>query len=56
LDFVLEKYKKYLVFVELIAELPVESGDIFPEDSPINEDIFLIASPDPWYGDILVYL
>jgi hypothetical protein len=56
LDFVSVKSKKSLVFAELILELPVESGDIIPEESPINEDIFLIASLDPWYGDILVYL
>jgi hypothetical protein len=34
----------------------VESGNNFPEDSLINGDIFLIASSDPWYGDILVYI
>jgi hypothetical protein len=55
LEFVSEKYKKYLVFVEIILELSVESGNDFPEDSLINGDIFLIASLDPWYGDILVY-
>ena len=26
------------------------------EESPIQGDMFLIASLDPWYGDILVYL
>jgi hypothetical protein len=56
LDFVSAKYEKSLVFAELISELPVESGDIIPEESPINEDVFLIASSDPWYGDILIYL
>jgi hypothetical protein len=50
------KSKKSLVFVELISELSVESGNNFPEESLINGDIFLIASSDPWYGDILVYL
>jgi hypothetical protein len=45
-----------LVFVELISELPVESGDVVPEESPIRGDMFLIASSDPWYGDILIYL
>jgi hypothetical protein len=52
----LVKSKKSLVFVELISELPVESGDVIPEESPIQGDMFLIASFDPWYGDILVYL
>jgi hypothetical protein len=45
-----------MVFAELISELPVESGDVLPEESPIKGDMFLIASSDPWYGDILVYL
>jgi hypothetical protein len=56
LDFVSTKSKKSLVFAELISELPVESGDVTPEESPIKGDIFLISSSDPWYGDILVYL
>jgi hypothetical protein len=47
LDVVSAKYKKSLVFAELILKLLVESGDIFPEESPINGDIFLIASLDP---------
>ena len=45
-----------LVFAELISELPIESGDIVPEESPIRRDMFLIESSDPWYGDILIYL
>jgi hypothetical protein len=45
-----------LVFAELISELPVESGDVVPEESPIRGDMFLIESLDPWYGDILIYL
>ena len=56
LDFVSAKSKKSLVFAKLILELPVESGDIVLEESPIRGDMFLITSSDPWYGDILVYL
>jgi hypothetical protein len=56
LDFVSEKSKKLLVFAELISELPIESCDIIPEESPIKEDMFLITSSDPWYRDILVYI
>jgi hypothetical protein len=56
LDFVSAKSKKSLVFVELISELPVESGNVVPEESPIQGDMFLIESSDPWYGDILIYL
>jgi hypothetical protein len=42
LDFISAKFKKSLVFVELISELPVESGDVVPEESPIRGDMFLI--------------
>jgi hypothetical protein len=56
LDFVLAKSKKSLVFVELISELPIESGDVIPDKSSIKGDMFLIASSDPWYGHIPVYL
>jgi hypothetical protein len=56
LDFISSKFKKSLVFAELILELPVESGDIVPEELPIRGDMFLIESSDPWYGDILIYL
>jgi hypothetical protein len=41
LDFISAKSKKSLVFAELISELPVESGDIVPEESPIREICFL---------------
>ena len=56
LDFVSAKSKKSLVFAELISGLPVESGDVMPEELPIRGDMFFIASSDPWYKDILVYL
>jgi hypothetical protein len=56
LDFVSAKSKNSLVFVELISELSVESGDVIPEESPIKGDMFFITSLDPWYGDILVYI
>ena len=45
-----------MVFAELISKLPVESGDVTPEESPIKGDLFLISSLDPWYGHILVYI
>jgi hypothetical protein len=56
LDFVLENCKKSLVFLELISELLIDSGKDFPKESLINEDLLLITSFDPWYGDILVYV
>jgi hypothetical protein len=56
LDFISAKSKKSLVFAELISELPVESGDVVPEESPIRGDMFFIKYLDPWYVDILIYL
>jgi hypothetical protein len=56
LDFISAKSKKSLVFADLISELPVESGDVMLEESPIRGDMFFITSSDPWYGDILIYL
>jgi hypothetical protein len=48
--------KKSLVFSELISELSIKGGNDFLEESLINGDFFLIASSNPWYGHILVYL
>jgi hypothetical protein len=50
LDFVSVKSKKSLVFAELISELPVESGDVTPEESPIKGDLFsdFIFGPLVW--------
>jgi hypothetical protein len=56
LDFISAKSKKSLVFVELISELPVELGDVVPEESLIRGDMFFITFSDPWYRDILIYL
>jgi hypothetical protein len=56
LDFVSAKSKNLLVFLELISKLLVESGDVILEESPIKGVMFFIASLDPWYGDILLYL
>jgi hypothetical protein len=54
LHFVLEKYKNSLVFTELILKVLVESGKSFPQESPINQYIFLIASSYTWYQYTLV--
>jgi hypothetical protein len=45
-----------MVCTEFILELLVESNDVMPEESPIRGDMFFIASSNPWYRDILVYL
>ena len=56
MDFQSAKSKKYLVFVDLIAEFQVEEDTTIEEDSIPDEHIFLISTSDPWYGDIVVYL
>jgi hypothetical protein len=40
LYFISAKSKKSLVLVELISELPFESGVVVPEESPIRGDMF----------------
>jgi hypothetical protein len=57
LDFVSLKYKKSFGLCQNnFGTSVVESSDIMPEEQPIKGDIFIIASSDPLYGDILVYL
>lgn len=56
MEFTLAKSKKYLVFVELISELPRVDQEEPLEGCILNDYLFLIISLDPWYGNILVYL
>ena len=55
LEFVSAKSKKSLIFAELIFDFPSEEEEEVYEDTFVNEHIFLIATLDPWYGDISVY-
>jgi hypothetical protein len=56
LDFEQAKSKKYLVFAELICDLPSTEIEIVVEDSFPDESLFLIISDDIWYGGIIIYL
>jgi hypothetical protein len=56
LEFEKSKSKKYLVFVELICDLPSADTKNVAEDSFPDESLFLISSDDIWYGDIIIYL
>ena len=56
LEFVSEKLKKSLVFVELMSDLPSLDEDEIHKDSFLDERIFLISTAHPWYGDIIIYL
>ena len=56
LDFESAKSKKSLVFAELTPKFLVEENVVIEEDSFPYEHSFLIATSNPWYGDIIVYL
>ena len=56
LEFVSAKLKKSLIFAELISDFPSKAEELVCEDTFIDENIFLISTLDPWYGDIIIYL
>ena len=55
LDFISAKSKKSLIFAELISDF-LSEGEEACEDTFVDENIFLISTLDPWYGDIIIYL
>eukprot|EP00253_Pinus_taeda_P005732 PITA_05732 len=55
LEFFSAKSKKSMVFTDLVSELPCGEDTVYEESFP-DENLFLISSLDPWYGDIIVYL
>ena len=55
LEFVLEKSKKSLIFVELVFDFPSLDEGAVHKDSLVDGHIFLISTADLWYGDIIVY-
>ena len=50
------KIKKSVIFAELIFDFPSEEEEETCEDTFVDENIFLISTLDPWYGDIIIYL
>ena len=56
LEFAKATSKKLLVFVELICDLPCALMDTEPNDSFLDEFMFLISTIDPWYGYLIIYL
>eukprot|EP00253_Pinus_taeda_P024867 PITA_24867 len=56
LEFKKSKSKKSLVFVELLCDLPSSSNDATSEEAIVDENLFMIYSSNPWYGDIIIYL
>ena len=56
LEFVSVKSKKLLIFADLISDFPNLEEEKVYEDYFVDENIFLISTMDPWYGDIIMYL
>jgi hypothetical protein len=48
--------KKALVLAELVMALPSDTTSAPVNTNFPDEHLFYIASDDPWYGDLLVYL
>lgn len=55
-ELIKSKYKKSLVFSELLCDFPHTENENVAEDSLLDESLFLINTLDPWYGDIIIYL
>ena len=56
LEFLKSSSKKYIVFVELMCDLPRITEGTEHIDSLHDESLFLISMFDPWYGDLILYL
>jgi hypothetical protein len=56
LEFYRATSKKSLVFAELICDFPHTATEKVAVDSLPDESLFLIATSNIWYGDIIIYL
>ena len=56
LKFINAKANKYLTFAKLVYELPSNKNETIEENSWADEHLFLIATTDPWYGTLIIYL
>ena len=56
LEFSKATSNKYLVFAELMCDLPYALIESEPSDSFPDKFLFLISTTDPWYGDFFIYL
>ena len=56
LKLVSAKAKKLLTFVELVSELPGNKEETIKEESWEKKHFFLIATTDPWYGTLIIYV
>ena len=56
LEFVNAKTNKSLTFAELVSELLGNKEETIKEEFWEDEHLFLIATTDPWYGTLIIYL
>ena len=56
LNFTKNTSKKSMVFLELMCDLPHAIMETDPNDSFLDEFLFLISMTDTWYGDLIIYL
>jgi hypothetical protein len=56
LEFERAKLKKYLVFAELICDLPSTETENVAADSLPEKSLFMISFDDVWYIHIIIYL
>ena len=56
LEFSKATSKKSFVFMELMCDLPCALMEDGPNNSFLDEFLFLIRTTDPWYGDLIIYL
>jgi len=56
LEFEKSKFKKSLVFAELMCDFPRTDTETMAEEPIADESLFLNSTSYPWYGDIIVYL
>lgn len=50
------KAKNFLVFTELLPDLPIFYPNEITKDPLLDEVVYLIETTNPWNGEILVYL
>lgn len=56
LEFVKAKWKKSLIFAELICDLPSSITFMTSDELILDKTLLLISTDDPWYRDIITYL
>ena len=56
LEFTKATSKKFLVFMELMCDLPCDLTEDEANDSFPDEFLFLISTTDPWYEYFIIYI